>query len=253
MLKSWRRGGDSNPRWRFWPPKRFSKPPHSAALPPLRGLVSTAYHTTLANLVHSWCTEFHGVQGRLHLLHGREYCRVKSFDVAILGHVRFCMTQDTLNDFLVRTQLIQVRRDATPEAMPAIPLPIQICLARVTSCSLSSTLAWAINFQSEEDELANTTVLFLQDDPRRRQEACLSTCRQLCSLFAQRLSARCEASWSGDVIGLVTLAMVPSHCVSGNDLLRKSATIRRVKAPSIHSLLYSARKPDKIIQREAPG
>jgi hypothetical protein len=31
------------------------------------------------------------------------------------------MTQDTLNDFLVRTQLIQIRRDATPEAMSAIP------------------------------------------------------------------------------------------------------------------------------------
>jgi hypothetical protein len=27
-----------------------------------------------------------------------KYCRVKSFDVAILGHVRFGMTQGTLND-----------------------------------------------------------------------------------------------------------------------------------------------------------
>ena len=56
LARIWRRGGDSNPRWRFWPPKRFSKPPHSAALPPLRGLVSTAYHTALIYLVHFWCT-----------------------------------------------------------------------------------------------------------------------------------------------------------------------------------------------------
>ncbi len=32
----------------------FSKPPHSAALPPLRGLSSTAYHTTCDNLVAKW-------------------------------------------------------------------------------------------------------------------------------------------------------------------------------------------------------
>jgi hypothetical protein len=44
LARIWRRGGDSNPRWRFWPPKRFSKPPHSAALPPLRSLLSIAYH-----------------------------------------------------------------------------------------------------------------------------------------------------------------------------------------------------------------
>ena len=25
LARIWRRGGDSNPRWRFWPPKRFSK------------------------------------------------------------------------------------------------------------------------------------------------------------------------------------------------------------------------------------
>lgn len=30
------------------------------------------------------------------------------------------MTQDTLNDLLVRTQFIHIRRDATPEAMPAM-------------------------------------------------------------------------------------------------------------------------------------
>jgi hypothetical protein len=32
-----RRGRDSNPRQRFKPLKRFSRPPHSTALPPLRG------------------------------------------------------------------------------------------------------------------------------------------------------------------------------------------------------------------------
>src|SRR5208283_1172888 len=32
----WRRGGDSNPRYRFWPVQRFSKPPPSASRRPLR-------------------------------------------------------------------------------------------------------------------------------------------------------------------------------------------------------------------------
>jgi len=32
------------------------------------------------------------------------------------------MTQDALDDFFVRSQFIQIRRDATPEAMPTIPL-----------------------------------------------------------------------------------------------------------------------------------
>lgn len=32
------------------------------------------------------------------------------------------MTQDALDDLFVRAQLIQIRRDATPEAMPNIPL-----------------------------------------------------------------------------------------------------------------------------------
>jgi hypothetical protein len=49
-------------------------------------------------------------------------------------------------------------------------------------------------YPAEEDELVNTTVLFLQDDLSRRQEARLYTCRQLCSLFAQRLSGLCEMS-----------------------------------------------------------
>jgi hypothetical protein len=31
--------------------RKISKPPHSAALPPLRGVLSTAYHTTLVYLV----------------------------------------------------------------------------------------------------------------------------------------------------------------------------------------------------------
>ena len=58
---------------------------------------------------------------------------------------------------------------------------------------MSSTLAWAVSIQPEEDELANTTVLFLQADRKRRQEARLYTCRQLCSLFARdySFSANC--------------------------------------------------------------
>jgi len=43
-------------------------------------------------------------------------------------------------------------------------------------------------YTAEKHELANTTVLLLQANPRRRQKVCLSTCRQLRSLFAQRLS-----------------------------------------------------------------
>lgn len=54
-------------------------------------------------------------------LHSGKNGWIESFDVAIFGNVRFCMAQDALNDFLIRTQLIQVRRDATPEPMPAIP------------------------------------------------------------------------------------------------------------------------------------
>ena len=34
-------------------------------------------------------------------------------------------------------------------------------------------------YAAEEEELANTTVIFLLDNPRRRQAARLSTCRQI--------------------------------------------------------------------------
>jgi hypothetical protein len=34
----------------------------------------------------------------------------------------FCMPQDTLDDLLVRAQLIQIRRDATPETGPSVAL-----------------------------------------------------------------------------------------------------------------------------------
>ncbi len=47
-------------------------------------------------------------------------------------------------------------------------------------------------YPAEEDELANTTVLFLQVNPRHRQEACLFTCKQPRSLFAWRLSVMSE-------------------------------------------------------------
>jgi hypothetical protein len=52
----------------------------------------------------------------------------------------------------------------------------------------SSTPAWAMDIQLKRNALANTTVLFPLDNPRRPQEPCLSTCTQLRSRFAQRLS-----------------------------------------------------------------
>src|SRR6059058_1589366 len=39
--------------------------------------------------------------------------RIECFDVALFGHVRFCMAQDALHNFLIRTKFIQVRRNAT--------------------------------------------------------------------------------------------------------------------------------------------
>jgi hypothetical protein len=39
---------------------------------------------------------------------------VECFDVTLFGHVRFCMAQDALHDFLIRTKFIQIRRNATP-------------------------------------------------------------------------------------------------------------------------------------------
>jgi len=50
--------------------------------------------------------------------------RIECFDVALFGHVRFCMAQDALHNFLIRTKFIQVRRNATPEPMPAIPFQL---------------------------------------------------------------------------------------------------------------------------------
>src|SRR5712671_6106114 len=68
--------------------------------------------TALLNLVHSWCTLVHQVYRGLQLLHRCHDGRVKRLDVAILRDVRFCVTQDTLDNILVRAQLIQIRRDA---------------------------------------------------------------------------------------------------------------------------------------------
>src|SRR2546423_2440077 len=56
LARIWRRGGDSNARWRFWPPKRFSKPPHSAALPPHRALASIVNHSRLVYRLRSCST-----------------------------------------------------------------------------------------------------------------------------------------------------------------------------------------------------
>ncbi len=62
------------------------------------------------------------VQSCLQALHSGQNCGIEGFDVTIFGHVRFCTPQDALNNFLVCTQFIQIRRNATPEAMSAIPI-----------------------------------------------------------------------------------------------------------------------------------
>src|SRR5208283_3148919 len=121
----WRRGGDSNPRYRFWPVQRFSKPPPSASRPPLRRLLSTSYHTALLNLVHSRCTLVHQVYRSLELPHRCDDGRVKRLDVAILRDMRLCMTQDALDDLLIRAQFIQVRCDAATEPVPAVPVDLE--------------------------------------------------------------------------------------------------------------------------------
>jgi len=64
----------------------------------------------------------------------------------------------------------------------------ETCLARVTSRFDVLNACVGHGYPAGEDELANTTVLFLLDNPRRRRETCLSTCRQLRGLFAERLS-----------------------------------------------------------------
>src|SRR5690242_18574002 len=53
----WRRGGDSNPRYRFRPVRRFSKPLLSTTRPPLResGLVSLAIVTLSAEAPRAFC------------------------------------------------------------------------------------------------------------------------------------------------------------------------------------------------------
>jgi hypothetical protein len=44
-------------------------------------MLSTAYHIALIYVVHSWCTLFHGIQGRFHLLHRGENCGIKRLDL----------------------------------------------------------------------------------------------------------------------------------------------------------------------------
>ena len=82
---------------------------------------------------------------------------------------------------------------------------------------MSSTLACAVSIQPEEDELANTTVLFLQADRKRRREARLYTCRQLCSLFAQIVHSlrsvlvrRCIARQVVGKSPLIELTLLPA-------------------------------------------
>ena len=63
----------------------------------------------------------------------------------------------------------------------------ETCLARVTCRSMSSTPAGAMDIQLERMNWRTQQSFFLLDNPIRRQEARLSTCRQLRSLFAERL------------------------------------------------------------------
>ena len=46
---------------------------------------------------------------------------IKRLDVLFPGYMRLGVTQHALNDFVIGTQLIQVGRNAAPEAVPAIP------------------------------------------------------------------------------------------------------------------------------------
>jgi hypothetical protein len=46
---------------------------------------------------------------------------MERLDVAIFGYMGLRMTQDALDNFFIRAQLIQIRRNATPEPLPAIP------------------------------------------------------------------------------------------------------------------------------------
>jgi hypothetical protein len=92
---------------------RISKPPPSASRPPLRRLLSTAYHTT-PNRFGALLVPTGSWRPKISLA-------FSSLQVPLFGHVRFCMAQDQLNDLLIRPELIQIRRNATPEPMLAIP------------------------------------------------------------------------------------------------------------------------------------
>jgi len=59
--------------------------------------------TALIHLVHSWCTLAHRVQSLLQLQHCCHYSRIEGFDVTVFGNVRFCMAQDALDHFLIRS------------------------------------------------------------------------------------------------------------------------------------------------------
>ena len=91
---------------------RFSKPPHSAALPPLRGLLSSVYHDTafclLANFPPFWPAiqrpQLQRLERRLHLGHRRQHGCVEDFNVAIVGDVRFGVAQYALYDIFVSAQ-----------------------------------------------------------------------------------------------------------------------------------------------------
>src|SRR5579859_3059965 len=132
---------------------KISKPPHSAALPPLRRLLSVAYHRTCDAPVAKWWLD--GREGqktaicgaldisavaefelqlpllffrlsqffdpRLYLLYCLKHSAIKDLNIAFSGDMRFRVTQDALYDFVLGTDFIQVRRKSPSESVPTEP------------------------------------------------------------------------------------------------------------------------------------
>jgi len=54
----------------------------------------------------------------LHFLHRGQQCPLEHFDVTLPGNVRFGVAQNALNDFIVRAQCEQVRRNSATKPVP---------------------------------------------------------------------------------------------------------------------------------------
>jgi len=74
--------------------------------------------------VHSRCTLAHSVQRCFQFSHRCKNRWIERLDITLSCDMRLCMTQNALDDFLVCAQLIQIRRDTTPESVPAIPFQL---------------------------------------------------------------------------------------------------------------------------------